>query len=745
MDRIASVLAGLREAGNKLWVDVDAVAPGDSFPKEIGEAIARADLFVVFLSPRSVTRPWVLDEISYARRRELRIVPVEVEPVKLPPELEVQIGKRQRVAVAQALEQLLDHSARGVQDEPPNLDGYLTHLTDEWGYVPIDALMKDQASGGIRVENVFVSLATRAPGLRESSTRPDMECLERLTDAEQRNQADIFAALEAVGFSKDRIARLDLVTKVGSRLDALRPDSSESLLRVLETIELEDALLDTQVLLVEGAPGSGKSTTLQHLAISLADALRSVGANPSRARRMGFEPPFPVPIFVPLRRFARWLETRNVDVLDGGHGSLKDYLEEIVRAHADGSEWVERALESGRLLLLLDGLDEIAKNPLRRGVAKVIRDFAKKFRHCRFAVTSRPSGLGSAETNALRCLEGLVHCRVLPLDDAQREAFVRAWYGALRPSNARAEAETEKLIHRLGPIDARDADKGLTRTPVTLVAICIVHASGELPELRVELYERCVQALCGKIDTQYQEDGADADLAGMLNRDQKLQVLQALAFAVYQEEDEDARVERPDLLGAVQEALREAGHPHDSEATERELRRLTGRTGILVPDDVDDFRFLHKTFLEYLTARHICRELDEDPAEFLGARLSEPWWDEVIRLAVAYAKLQGRSGLFTLVRGLEKQVTGAAERRAAASGTLGRAMLDLRAYGVRKIEQLAKVLEPRFLEAAKDRNQSGQLADRVAALEAMALYRPDPRIGWSDKYFPLVERRQVRS
>ena len=103
LQKVKPVVRGLRAAGFEVWLDVDAVEPGEEFPKAIAEAIKQADVFVLFLSPASIVRPWVLDEVGYARRSRLKIIPVEVEPVALSPELELQIGKIQRVPLDEVL------------------------------------------------------------------------------------------------------------------------------------------------------------------------------------------------------------------------------------------------------------------------------------------------------------------------------------------------------------------------------------------------------------------------------------------------------------------------------------------------------------------------------------------------------------------------------------------------------------------------------------------------------------------
>ena len=52
-------------------------------------------------------------------------------------------------------------------------------------------------------------------------------------------------------------------------------------------------------------------------------------------------------------------------------------------------EIFERRLNSGRAIVLLDGLDEIAENERRTFVRDAVEEFAKRYQKSRFVVTCR--------------------------------------------------------------------------------------------------------------------------------------------------------------------------------------------------------------------------------------------------------------------------------------------------------------------------------------------------------------------
>lgn len=79
----------LRELGIEAWLDKWEIKLGDSLIDKIfDEGIKSADVFIVVLSPISVTKPWVKEELNSGLVRRIekhcRIIPVVIEGCEIP-------------------------------------------------------------------------------------------------------------------------------------------------------------------------------------------------------------------------------------------------------------------------------------------------------------------------------------------------------------------------------------------------------------------------------------------------------------------------------------------------------------------------------------------------------------------------------------------------------------------------------------------------------------------------------------
>ncbi len=86
----------LASAGLSVWIDREGIDVATSWSKEIVDGINGCKAMVLLLSSTSVTSHNVIKEVSLASEKRKTIVPLDLEPVAIPPELEYQLAGIQR-------------------------------------------------------------------------------------------------------------------------------------------------------------------------------------------------------------------------------------------------------------------------------------------------------------------------------------------------------------------------------------------------------------------------------------------------------------------------------------------------------------------------------------------------------------------------------------------------------------------------------------------------------------------------
>ena len=81
---VARIVDRLEASGHDVWIDTDDIVGSDRWRASIGEAIARADVVVLVVSPASMSSKNVEREITVAAEEDRRIIPVEIEPAEVP-------------------------------------------------------------------------------------------------------------------------------------------------------------------------------------------------------------------------------------------------------------------------------------------------------------------------------------------------------------------------------------------------------------------------------------------------------------------------------------------------------------------------------------------------------------------------------------------------------------------------------------------------------------------------------------
>jgi hypothetical protein len=380
-------------------------------------------------------------------------------------------------------------------------------------------------------------------------------------------------------------------------------------------------------LVILGDPGSGKSTLLHYLALTHASQANG-----------GL-----LPIFVP---FAAYDDYRT----HAGHDtSLGDFLAIYYhkwRSQVGLAPLFAAALEAGRALVLLDGLDEVLETTMRQHVADQAGALIQQWqgRGNRFVVTSRVLGYREA-----RLPGNLPHVTVLDFGMPEIELFAHQWCRAYEvwvagaretPTALREAAAQEKAL--LDEVRANPSVEQLAANPLLLTMLALLRRQvGKLPDRRIQLYDKYLETMIIHWGTgrslgartqkvhRFDPHKAEAyliDLAFWLqcNRPSGTATRydleqQLVEICLRFKQIEPARAAPEQQLAAVQEA----------EAFVRDMRHFAG---LLAERGRDAFGFLHLTFQEYFAGRALARISPEECWAQIQPRLHQPRWREPILL-----------------------------------------------------------------------------------------------------------------
>ncbi|MCC6604928.1 MAG: NACHT domain-containing protein [Anaerolineae bacterium] len=357
-------------------------------------------------------------------------------------------------------------------------------------------------------------------------------------------------------------------------------------------------------LVLLGAPGTGKTTLLKHITLTLTTPTQDA---PRLAK---------TPIFLYSRDVAQ-------HVGQNPHYSLLQALHALFRSRqiTVPLNWLGHDLNNGRCLIMLDGLDEVADPTLRQQVVSWVQRQMRLHPTNQFVITSRPFGYASNPLPDALLLE------VKPFTLEQVRQFVTGWYAA---NEVKTQGRDDEGVRRDATGRATDLLRRLRQTPallemgvnpLLLTMIATVHRyRNTLPDQRVALYHEISDVFLGK---RHEARGITYELSPS----QKKRVLQNLAFEMMRRNLRN--ITRADAADIVDPAIKRV-HPQTS--SEQFLQMIAETSGLLIEHTAGVYSFAHQTFQEYLTAVHL---KDQRLEKVLLDHVDDPWWHETIRLYAA--------------------------------------------------------------------------------------------------------------
>ena len=494
-------------------------------------------------------------------------------------------------------------------------------------------------------------------------------------------------------------------------------------------------------LLILGDPGSGKSTFLNHLAYTLAQAGLSDDPSKVLQRLSPWDQGPLLPLRIELRALAAWAEKKE---RPADATLILTYLHEIAATWELEKFWpiLDEALrgEKETLLILFDGLDEVL-SAQRARVVTAVQNFVEHYQHHRYVVTCRPYAYVGQPDH----LRGFKEVTLAPFSAEQITAFVQGWYRQLARQGRLRDQEAEIQAARLlQAVQQRDLH-GLAQRPLLLTVMSWLHTfRGQLPEDRTELYADAVDLLLRRWEGRVGgEVGVVEQLAipGLKMSDLEAG-LYAVAFKAHSGAAEDegtADIDEADLRKWLAPYL-----GNDWNKAGEFITYIRERAGLLVRHKHDAYTFPHRTFQEFMAACYLVG-MDDYPSE--AAKLVEQApdrWREVFTLASGYAARTHRPGqAIAAVNALcpeEISVTKAPSREAFLRAELaGTSLLEIGLVGVGREPAGRAALERmrRWLMAALRADHVLKPVERAEAGNVLAKLG-DPRFR-ADAWFLLDE------
>ena len=398
-----------------------------------------------------------------------------------------------------------------------------------------------------------------------------------------------------------------------------------------------EAFTNNQRVALLALPGGGKTLLLKRLAVAYADEER-------RGRSDDFLPDLDIyPVLIRCREWREYISRPipfilgNISTITGQAG-LENFYDALTPL-----------LKAGKVVLLVDGLDEIHNDADRATFAENLEKFLDTFKKVRLVVTSREAGFALvAPTIARFCSRW----KLAPLDESTISSLCVHWHNLMAGGTPEALEEADDVASRLLKSPAL---RRLAENPLLLTMLLVVkHGAGRLPPDRVSLYSRAVEVL---LDT-WNIKGHEA-----LNTKEALPQLSYVAYELMKRGKQTAT--QSELISLLEEAREKVPRirMYAKDTPVEFLRRVELRSSLLMEAGyqlegakaVPFYQFRHLTFQEYLAAEaavdgnYRVYSSNDNLLTPLGDYLDQEEWKEVIPMATVLARRQAEPIIIELI------------------------------------------------------------------------------------------------
>lgn len=312
--------------------------------------------------------------------------------------------------------------------------------------------------------------------------------------------------------------------------------------------------------------------------------------------------------------------------------SVIDFLRASIRSSTlmdVSADFVEHFLNAGRCLILLDALDEVEKSKRMLLHEAVVAFFKNQNPNNKICITSRDRGF-IPECN-------VEVFKICPLNEEQIDKYVNKIIAL-----GKFEKQEKETFMRQSKVLV---DKGFLNSFLVLsLLINIYKAELELPENKLELYQKCFEYIANKREKEKTQREFDWKAILPIMKDNTFIELARMGLP------NNSNIDRNEIKERLLQVYKtKYGSEAEAEnAIEEFLKFCSDRTELFVPTVEDKYKFFHRSFFEYFYSLYIfyrCNDEYEMLEEFLKFDVDS----EVFELTVAMLKQKSESKYQALI------------------------------------------------------------------------------------------------
>lgn len=317
-------------------------------------------------------------------------------------------------------------------------------------------------------------------------------------------------------------------------------------------------------LVVEGAPGQGKSTVTQYLCQVHRLAFLNQRYDIVRIDQQHRPTALRIPFRIDMRDYASWIAGKDpfsddplARVPAGSPPLLESFLAAQVHRYTGASFSVDdltAIAQQSQILIVLDGFDEVADISLRNRIVAEVSDAATRISanaiSAQLIVTSRPAAFANSPGFPR---EEWQHLQLLPLTRPVIENYANKWLEGRSADGQEKRAVLSLLNEKLSHAHVRD----LARNPMQLtILLALISTQGaSLPDKRTALYDNYIEIF---LNRESEKSRVVRD-----NRDLLIQIHRYLAWSLQADAETSGagNIAESNLRDKLKSFLESGGHP----------------------------------------------------------------------------------------------------------------------------------------------------------------------------------------